>query len=51
VDAMKLLVDQAPGIFFYDVRSVFVKPKSLDIPAYNENYPFTMFFAPITPAP
>jgi peptide/nickel transport system substrate-binding protein len=51
VDAMKLLVDQAPGAFFYDVQSVFVKPKSLEIPAYNENYPFTMFFAPITATP
>jgi peptide/nickel transport system substrate-binding protein len=49
-EAMNLLVDEAPGFFLYDVQSVTVSPPGLDVPAYNENYPFTTFFAPITPA-
>jgi peptide/nickel transport system substrate-binding protein len=49
-EAMELLVDQAPGIFFYDVQSVTVSPPGLDVQPYNENYPFTTFFAPIAPA-
>lgn len=48
-EAMKLLVDQAPGAFLYDPEAVMVVPKDLQIGEFNENYPFTTFFASITP--
>ena len=47
---MNLLVDQAPGVFLYDAQAVSVVPKGLDVADFNENYPFTTFFAPIQPA-
>ncbi|MFE6964290.1 ABC transporter substrate-binding protein [Agromyces sp. NPDC057679] len=49
-EAMDLLVDQAPGFFLYDAQAVSVVPPALDVADFNENYPFTTFFAPITPA-
>ncbi|MFF2494887.1 ABC transporter substrate-binding protein [Agromyces sp. NPDC058064] len=49
-EAMNLLVDQAPGFFLYDAQAVTVAPPALEVPDFNENYPFTTFFAPITPA-
>lgn len=48
-EAMKLLVDQAPGAFLYDPQAVMVVPKDLSIGEFNENYPFTTFFASISP--
>ncbi|MFF2273489.1 ABC transporter substrate-binding protein [Agromyces sp. NPDC058136] len=48
--AMDLLVDQAPGIFLYDAQAVSVIPEDLEVADFNENYPFTTFFAPIRPA-
>lgn len=50
VEAMKLLYDQAPGAFLYDARGISVVPKGLSMAPYNENYPFTVFFAPVKPA-
>lgn len=50
IDAMNLLVDQAPAIFLYDTQAVLVSPPGLNVGQFNENYPFTTFFAPITPA-
>ncbi len=50
VEAMQLLHDQAPGAFLYDARGIAVVPKGLEVATYNENYPFTVFFAPIKPA-
>jgi peptide/nickel transport system substrate-binding protein len=47
--AMKLLVQQAPGAFLYDSRAVQVVPKALSVPKFNENYPFTTFFADFKP--
>ena len=44
IDAMKLLVDEAPGIFFYDTKAVYVLPDHLKGFVYNLNYPFTFFF-------
>ena len=44
-----ILYDQAPGAFLYDLRDVQVVPKGISVPAFNENYPFTVFFAPIKP--
>lgn len=49
-EAMDLLVDQAPGAFLYDPQAVMVVPKDLQIGEFNENYPFTTFFASIRPA-
>jgi ABC-type transport system substrate-binding protein len=50
VDAMKLLVDQAPGLFFYDTRFVTAIPKRVEGFKYNLNYPFAQFFYPLSPA-
>lgn len=47
IDAMKLLVDEAPGIFFYDTKTVYVLPDYLQGFVYNLNYPFTFFFYPL----
>ncbi|WP_347755804.1 ABC transporter substrate-binding protein [Agrococcus sp. ProA11] len=49
VDAMQLLVDQAPGAFLYDAQVVTVVPADLQVAPFNENYPFTTFFANIRP--
>ena len=48
--AMGLLYDEAPAVFLYDARAVSVVPKGLVFQKFNENYPFTVFFAPIKPA-
>lgn len=48
-EAMTLLVDEAPGFFLYDQQAVQIVPPGLDIAPFNENYPFTTFFASITP--
>ncbi|SDH61430.1 peptide/nickel transport system substrate-binding protein [Leifsonia sp. 98AMF] len=48
--AMDLLVEQAPGLFLFDAQSVTIMPKDLKFQKFNENYPFTTFFAPIAPA-
>lgn len=50
VDAMKLLVDQAPGLFFYDTQFVTAIPKRVAGFEYNLNYPFAQFFYPLHPA-
>ena len=49
-EAMKLLVDQAAGLFFYDTRFVTVVPKRVAGFEYNLNYPFAQFFYPMHPA-
>ena len=48
--AMNLLYQQAPGIYFYDEAQVSVIPRKYSIPLYNINYPFTAFFAGIKPS-
>jgi peptide/nickel transport system substrate-binding protein len=48
--AMGILYEEAPGAFLYDARGISVVPKGLSVGPYNENYPFTVFFAPIKPA-
>jgi peptide/nickel transport system substrate-binding protein len=50
VEAMKLLVDQAPGLFFYDTHFVTAVPKHVLGFEYNLNYPFAQFFYPMHPA-
>ena len=47
--AMDLLVEQAPGLFLFDAQAVTIVPKDLKVQKFNENYPFTTFFAPIAP--
>ncbi len=44
VDAMNLLVDEAPGIFFFDTKAVFIVPKHITGFQYNLNYPFVQYF-------
>lgn len=48
--AMGMLYEEAPAVFLYDARAVSVVPKGLVFQKFNENYPFTVFFAPIKPA-
>ncbi|MDL2335680.1 MAG: ABC transporter substrate-binding protein [Chloroflexota bacterium] len=50
VDAMNLLVDQAPGVFYYDTKFVIPFPNSIAGYQYNLNYPFAQFFYPLHPA-
>ncbi len=50
VEAMKLLVDEAPGVFFYDTKFVTVVPTRIAGYQYNLNYPFAQFFYPLHPA-
>lgn len=49
-EAMAMLVDQAPGAYLYDAQAVTVVPPELQVGQFNENYPFTTFFANIRPA-
>jgi peptide/nickel transport system substrate-binding protein len=42
--ALNLLVDQAPAVFFYDTKAVFVIPKTISGFKYNLNYPFVQYF-------
>jgi peptide/nickel transport system substrate-binding protein len=44
VDAQNLLVDEAPGLFFFDTEASFVVPDHVDGFDYNLNYPFATFF-------
>ena len=44
IEAMNLLVEEAPGVFFMDVKSAFVVPTYIEGFKYNINYPFTPYF-------
>ena len=44
VEAMNLLVDEAPGVFFFDTKAVFIIPKHIEGFQYNLNYPFVQYF-------
>lgn len=44
VQAMNHLVDQAPGVFFFDTKAVFIIPKTIEGFQYNLNYPFVHYF-------
>ncbi len=46
-EAMTLLVDEAPGVFFYDTKAVYAVPDTLKGFEYNLNYPFALFFYPL----
>lgn len=44
VEANKLLVEEAPAVFFFDTMAVFVVPNRIEGFKYNLNYPFVHFF-------
>ncbi len=44
VEAMNLLVDEAPGLFFFDTKAVFIIPNYIEGFQYNLNYPFVQYF-------
>ncbi len=51
ITAMNRLVDQAPGVFFFDTKAAYVIPNHIAGFQYNLNYPFTPFwFYQLTPA-
>jgi len=47
VQAQKRLVDQAPGVFFYDQKAVVVTAKTVQGLENNVNYPFVTFYYPL----
>jgi peptide/nickel transport system substrate-binding protein len=49
-EAMVRLVDQSPGIFFYDTIFPAAIPKRIAGYQYNLNYPFAQSFYPLHPA-
>jgi peptide/nickel transport system substrate-binding protein len=49
-EAMARLVDQSPGIFFYDTIFAAPIPNTIAGYQYNLNYPFAQFFYPLHPA-
>lgn len=44
VEAMNLLVEEAPGLFFFDTKAVFIIPSDIEGFQYNLNYPFVQYF-------
>jgi len=44
VEAMNMLVDEAPGAFLFDTKAVFIIPKYIEGFKYNLNYPFVPYF-------
>lgn len=43
-EAQQLLLEEAPGIFFFDANAVYVVPDRVNGFEYNPNYPFSLFF-------
>lgn len=43
-EAQNLLVDEAPGLFFFDTKATYVIPDHIGGFKYNLNYPFATFF-------
>ena len=44
IEAMNLLVDEAPGLFFFDTMAIFIIPSHIKGFQYNLNYPFVQYF-------
>jgi len=44
VEAMQILVEEAPAVFFFDTMDVFIVPKHIEGFKYNLNYPFVRYF-------
>jgi len=49
-EAMNILVDESPGVFFFDTVQVLPVPNSIAGYEYNLNYPFSQFIYPLHPA-
>lgn len=49
-EAMNLLVEESPGVFFFDTMSTIPVPNDIAGFRYNLNYPFSQFFYPLHPA-
>ena len=43
-DAQNLMVEEAPGVFFFDTKALYVIPDHVGGFSYNLNYPFATFF-------
>ncbi len=43
-EAMNVLVDEAPGVFFFDTQAIFIVPNYIQGFQYNLNYPFVQHF-------
>jgi peptide/nickel transport system substrate-binding protein len=43
-EAMSLLIDEAPGVYFFDAKAVYVVPNHVQGFKYNLNYPGTGYF-------
>jgi len=43
-EAMNILVDEAPGLFFFDTKAIFIVPNKIAGFQYNLNYPFVQFW-------
>ncbi|MBP7962536.1 MAG: ABC transporter substrate-binding protein [Caldilineaceae bacterium] len=43
-EAMTVLVDEAPGLFFFDTQAIFIVPSYIQGFQYNLNYPFVQHF-------
>jgi peptide/nickel transport system substrate-binding protein len=46
--AMNILAQDCPGLFFFDYKAPFVVPTYLQGFKYNLNYPFTIFYYPMS---
>ena len=44
IEAMNILVDEAPGAYLFDTKTVFLIPKYIEGFEYNLNYPFVPYF-------
>ncbi|MBN2116226.1 MAG: ABC transporter substrate-binding protein [Anaerolineales bacterium] len=44
VEAMKILIEEAPAVLFFDTMDVFIVPKHIEGFKYNLNYPFVRYF-------
>jgi peptide/nickel transport system substrate-binding protein len=44
IEAMNLLVEEAPAIFFFDTKAIFIIPNRIQGFHYNLNYPFVPYF-------
>jgi len=44
IEAMNMLVDEAPGAYLFDTKAVYIIPKYIEGFKYNLNYPFVPYF-------
>ena len=46
-EAQTLMVEEAPGLFFFDTKQPYVVPDHVQGFDYNLNYPFATFYYPL----